>query len=181
MSVGRRELLCGGCAAFTLAACGNRNFATDASEPTGDTGGPGPGPGPGTGDFDPSVEDPLANPAYPCDQPIVPEGEGWIGFDLSRRPELATVGGWIPATTRSGLQYIVVHVSEGCYVALARRCTHQGALVAWNPDRGQFVCPLHASVFDIDGSVVGGPAPTPLDVYFAGREGDTVWVYVDED
>ena len=69
-------------------------------------------------------------------------------------------------------------MEEGCYVAVARRCTHQGALVHYNPARGQFVCPLHASVFGVDGGVVGGPAPTALQVFFAGRDGDKVWVHV---
>lgn len=171
--IDRRSLLCGGCAAFSLAACGDRNFVTDdPGSGTDDTSGPGPDP------VLPDYEHPLDNPNYPCDQPVEVDGEGWGGFDVTVRTELQTVGGWIPATKPSGFQYIVAHVEEGCYVAVARRCTHQGALVAYDPGRGQFVCPLHASVFDPDGTVVGGPAPLDLEVFFAGRVGDTVWVRV---
>jgi Rieske Fe-S protein len=46
----------------------------------------------------------------------------------------------------------------------------------YSPTRGQFVCPVHASLFDWEGQVVGGPAVLPIRVFFAGLDGDTVWV-----
>jgi len=42
-------------------------------------------------------------------------------------------------------------------------CTHLGCFYAWNGKTAHFECPCHASVFDIDGKVLGGPAPRPLD------------------
>lgn len=42
-------------------------------------------------------------------------------------------------------------------------CTHLGCHYKWNPEDGRFECPCHGSVFTIDGKVVGGPAPRPLD------------------
>ena len=170
--IDRRSLLCGGCAAFTLAACTGRNYVTDDPETDG-PGGSESGPDP-----DPVYAHPLDNPSYPCDQPVEPDGEGWRGIDVTVWTELRTVGGWLPGITASGFQYLVVHVEEGCYIAIARRCTHQGALLAWDAERGQLTCPLHASLFATDGSVVGGPAPVPLEVFFAGRVGDTVWIHV---
>lgn len=42
-------------------------------------------------------------------------------------------------------------------------CTHLGCHFKWNPETRHFECPCHGSVWTIDGKVVGGPAPRPLD------------------
>ena len=42
-------------------------------------------------------------------------------------------------------------------------CTHLGCGYRWEEDRKVFFCPCHASVFDINGKVLAGPAPRPLD------------------
>ena len=42
-------------------------------------------------------------------------------------------------------------------------CPHLGCQYAWNPATGHFECPCHGSVYALDGTVLGGPAPRPLD------------------
>jgi len=42
-------------------------------------------------------------------------------------------------------------------------CTHLGCYFTWNQAAERFECPCHASVFSVDGKVLGGPAPRPLD------------------
>jgi menaquinol-cytochrome c reductase iron-sulfur subunit len=42
-------------------------------------------------------------------------------------------------------------------------CPHAGCYYNWDPSSHQFQCPCHGSVFSIDGKVLGGPAPRPLD------------------
>jgi menaquinol-cytochrome c reductase iron-sulfur subunit len=42
-------------------------------------------------------------------------------------------------------------------------CPHLGCSVSWDPGSHNFVCPCHGSVFSIDGRVVAGPSPRPLD------------------
>ncbi|HET6514083.1 MAG TPA: ubiquinol-cytochrome c reductase iron-sulfur subunit [Thermodesulfovibrionales bacterium] len=42
-------------------------------------------------------------------------------------------------------------------------CTHLGCRFTWDAGTGHFECPCHASVFSIDGKVLSGPAPRPLD------------------
>lgn len=164
----RRALLCGGCAAFALSACKDPAGTSPDTGPL-DTGGDPTAPA-----LDP--DDPLANPDYPCSPPLEPGAEGWRAFALSEHPELAEVGGHIATSTPNGNLFIVAHVVEGCYVAAARRCTHQGVLMTYEPSRGQFVCPRHGSLFDWRGAPVGGPATAPIEVYTAGRDGDTIWV-----
>ena len=42
-------------------------------------------------------------------------------------------------------------------------CTHLGCYFKWDAGTGHFECPCHGSVFSMDGKVLGGPAPRPLD------------------
>jgi menaquinol-cytochrome c reductase iron-sulfur subunit len=42
-------------------------------------------------------------------------------------------------------------------------CPHLGCRYDWDPRDSQFKCPCHGSVYLIDGKVVAGPAPRPLD------------------
>jgi menaquinol-cytochrome c reductase iron-sulfur subunit len=42
-------------------------------------------------------------------------------------------------------------------------CPHAGCYYNWDAAAHQFHCPCHGSVFSIQGKVLGGPAPRPLD------------------
>lgn len=42
-------------------------------------------------------------------------------------------------------------------------CPHLGCEYSWSEVDREFECPCHASIFSIDGHVLGGPAPRPLD------------------
>ena len=42
-------------------------------------------------------------------------------------------------------------------------CPHAGCYYNWDSEAHQFHCPCHGSVFSINGEVLGGPAPRPLD------------------
>lgn len=46
---------------------------------------------------------------------------------------------------------------------LSAICTHSGCLVAWNQETKHFVCPCHGGTYDLQGAVVSGPPPRPLD------------------
>lgn len=59
-------------------------------------------------------------------------------------------------------EVVVTQPSKGRFEAFSAICTHQGCPVNEVSD-GRIVCPCHGSMFSIeDGSVVGGPAPSPL-------------------
>jgi menaquinol-cytochrome c reductase iron-sulfur subunit len=63
-----------------------------------------------------------------------------------------------------------VKLDSGEVVAFAPQCTHLGCAYHWDDPKKQFLCPCHTSVFSIDGKVVSGPAPRPLDRFEAKVE-----------
>ena len=60
---------------------------------------------------------------------------------------------------------IVARISDGSYVALSSVCTHQEGTVAYENGANRFHCPNHGSNFAADGSVINGPAGSPLMTY----------------
>jgi glycine/D-amino acid oxidase-like deaminating enzyme/nitrite reductase/ring-hydroxylating ferredoxin subunit len=53
--------------------------------------------------------------------------------------------------------------TDGTVHAVSLRCTHQGCLLRFNAAERSWDCPCHGSRFDVDGSVLEGPAVTPLE------------------
>jgi Rieske Fe-S protein len=56
----------------------------------------------------------------------------------------------------------VVRKPGGETLALSNICTHMQCDVHWSPSLGNFLCPCHGGLYDIDGNNVGGPPPQPL-------------------
>ncbi|MUN64173.1 Rieske 2Fe-2S domain-containing protein [Kocuria sediminis] len=75
---------------------------------------------------------------------------------------------------RDGVQAVVARPAEDTVVAFSPVCPHQGCMVV--PEERRYVCPCHASQFDLaTGEVRGGPARTGLTPYpVAVREGRIV-------
>jgi glycine/D-amino acid oxidase-like deaminating enzyme/nitrite reductase/ring-hydroxylating ferredoxin subunit len=68
------------------------------------------------------------------------------------------------AVTRIGRKHRAIYRDEtGGVHALSARCTHLGCLVQFNDAERAWECPCHGSRFDIDGSVIQGPANKPLE------------------
>jgi menaquinol-cytochrome c reductase iron-sulfur subunit len=65
----------------------------------------------------------------------------------------------------------VVKQPDGQVVAFTPNCTHLGCAYHWDDPTHTFVCPCHTSSFSIDGKVLGGPAPRPLDRYTVRVQG----------
>ena len=59
----------------------------------------------------------------------------------------------------------VVKLPDQQIVAFGPQCTHLGCAYHWDEATSEFLCPCHSSVFSLDGAVVSGPAPRPLDRY----------------
>ena len=59
----------------------------------------------------------------------------------------------------------VVKLSDQQIAAFGPQCTHLGCAYHWDEAKSEFLCPCHNSVFAMDGKVISGPAPRPLDRY----------------
>jgi menaquinol-cytochrome c reductase iron-sulfur subunit len=73
------------------------------------------------------------------------------------------VDGWRVISEKSTAW--VVKQPDNSIVAFGPQCTHLGCAYHWEEKRGQFLCPCHTSLFNVDGNVAAGPAPRPLDRY----------------
>lgn len=84
------------------------------------------------------------------------------------------IDGWKTLTEKASA-WMVKHRS-GHFTAFSPRCTHLGCAYHWEENRQQFACPCHGSRFALDGRVLTGPAPRPLDRYEVKVEGERVWL-----
>jgi glycine/D-amino acid oxidase-like deaminating enzyme/nitrite reductase/ring-hydroxylating ferredoxin subunit len=73
----------------------------------------------------------------------------------------------------NGRKYAVSCGDDGTRHVVDARCTHLGCTVSFNKPERSWECPCHGSRFDLDGSVLGGPATRPL------RHSDDLDGYVD--
>ncbi|MBI4905554.1 MAG: ubiquinol-cytochrome c reductase iron-sulfur subunit [Acidobacteria bacterium] len=80
------------------------------------------------------------------------------------------VDGWKVSSEKTSAW--VVKKSDTEVVAFAPQCTHLGCAYRFDERKKQFNCPCHTSNFDLDGKVIDGPAPRPLDRYLVKIEGN---------
>lgn len=92
---------------------------------------------------------------------------GKAGEDERRVVVAGSIGDFEPNTVTAfpAGKFYLARLKDGGFLALSRRCTHLGCTVPWDSASGRFVCPCHASAFDIAGDVLSPPAPRPLDLY----------------
>ena len=138
--ISRRQTLVGvglvGVGLPVLTACGGSSGDTTSSGPAASTG-PATPSGAGT---------PSESGSGPANPGLVAAADVPVG------------GGVILA----GEKLVVTQPEEGTFKAFSSTCTHQGCTVTEVAD-GTIDCPCHGSTFSVeDGSVRGGPAPSPL-------------------
>ena len=75
------------------------------------------------------------------------------------------VNGWERTATSYGGFVLRKSDTKGDMLILSSRCTHLGCQVNWFADKKVFQCPCHDATFDINGQVIAGPPPRPLDKY----------------
>jgi cytochrome b6-f complex iron-sulfur subunit len=81
--------------------------------------------------------------------------------------EAGPAGSFLPGsvTPFRGGRFYLARLDDGGYIALSLRCTHLGCSINWEEKQKRFICPCHASAFDMNGSVRNSPAPKALDYY----------------
>jgi len=74
-----------------------------------------------------------------------------------------------------GKNIVITQPQSGSFRAFTAICTHQGCIVS-SVSNGTINCPCHGSRFSIkDGSVVNGPAPSPLAAIAIKVEGTSIF------
>lgn len=104
--------------------------------------------------------------SYPVGEPTL--------FNFTR----SKINGWEKTTNSYGV-YIVRGENDEI-LALSNTCTHLSCRVTWKPEEDWYACPCHAGYFDIQGEVVEGPPPRPLDEYETKVEEGTLYIHYTE-
>jgi Rieske Fe-S protein len=113
-------------------------------------------------------QDGDADTARPGSEAPAPStGKG--GTSLARTADIPEGGGKIFADRK----IIVVQPTAGRFRAFSAVCTHQGCVVD-DVSSGMINCPCHGSMFNLDGTVMGGPATKPLPEVRIKVDGDTI-------
>ena len=86
--------------------------------------------------------------------------------------------GWKTDTARKAIW--AVRQSEDKIIVFSPICPHLGCGFRWNSEDHKFHCPCHGSVYAVDGKVLGGPAPRPLDVLPTKVQDGRLWVLYKE-
>lgn len=71
---------------------------------------------------------------------------------------------------------LLVHTAEGEYRAFSAVCTHLACTVQYRHDLRAVWCACHNGRYDLDGKIVSGPPPRPLERYDVHLEGDDIIV-----
>lgn len=87
-----------------------------------------------------------------------------ITIDISKEPQLQSIPSAAKLTLKginNGKSILILRNGENDFTVFAAQCTHKNAELRL-PKDGMIKCPLHGSLFKLDGSVVSGKAKKPL-------------------
>lgn len=93
--------------------------------------------------------------------PVGAPGDFQVGQPKSAQLDLKMKDGWIEKNEARGVW--VVKKGDNDFTVFNGRCVHLGCAYNWVEAQKQFACPCHGGVYTVDGKVVGGPPPRPLD------------------
>ena len=110
----------------------------------------------------------CSSPTSPSNVPALPtvngtRVSGGITLTIDASSPLSAVGNAALVQTSIG-DFLVAHTAQNSFVALNAICTHQTCTITGFGNQN-YVCPCHGSTFDVNGRVLGGPAPAALHQY----------------
>ena len=116
-------------------------------------------------------------------------GDDWVPLGtiddlIPDEPRLFTFtrtkqSGWERTANSYGVY--VVRKPDGSLDVFSNICTHLSCRVNWVEEDGQFICPCHDGRFALDGDIVSGPQPRPLDRFEHKIEEGTLLVHLVEE
>ena len=103
------------------------------------------------------------------------ESENWIPVGPLENYEIGvpklfsftrtTINGWERTVNSYGVYVLRETEDENDILVLSNICTHLSCRVTWKEELQAYPCPCHDAKFDIQGKLINGPPPRPLDRY----------------
>jgi len=121
----------------------------------------------------------IASLAYPVLRYLLPPRES--GAKVTR-VTAGRAGDLAPNTAKifrfGTVPAVLVFTGQGEYKALSATCTHLACTVRYESDSESLFCPCHNGRFDLNGHVISGPPPSPLETYKVDVVGPEIIVSV---
>jgi len=94
---------------------------------------------------------------------FVPAGttNDFVGQPKKSEVTVTKRDGWLELRQKKSVW--VVRKSNTDFTVFNGTCVHLGCAFSWQPGQSEFICPCHGGRYSIDGKVLGGPPPRPLD------------------
>ena len=71
---------------------------------------------------------------------------------------------------------LLVRTPDGTLRAFSAACTHLDCTVRYKPDTSNIWCACHNGMYDLNGNVISGPPPRPLERLTVNQRGEDVVV-----
>lgn len=107
--------------------------------------------------------------------PVGPLANFQVGIPTLFNFNRTTINGWVQTVNSYGV--FIIKNQDGSVLALSNKCTHLSCRVNWKPEETAYICPCHDAYFDINGGIIKGPQPRPLDKYETKIENDDLSIH----
>ena len=119
----------------------------------------------------------LAATIYPIARYLIPPK----GVESSVSSVVAAKVGELPPNSAKIFRFgnrpgILIHTPQGESKAFSAICTHLDCTVQYDKEASIIWCACHNGKYDLNGQVISGPPPRPLDPYRVNVQGDDVVV-----
>ena len=120
-----------------------------------------------------------------CGAGSTPAPRGWVPADVdpamlvAEQPVPVRFAGTVGGAAVAGSAWLVRRAS-GELVAFDPRCTHAQCAYDWT-DQASFACLCHKGFFHVDGTVISGPPPRPLDRFVVRKTSGSIELEVPAD
>ena len=115
----------------------------------------------------------VASFAYPLIRYLAPSGSAADEKKVVLSKQEIPIDGSKVILFRDQPAIVINRPGKG-FIALSKVCTHLGCLVEYAKDRNMLICPCHAGTFDLEGNVLSGPPPKPLQKLPLRVEGEQI-------
>jgi cytochrome b6-f complex iron-sulfur subunit len=119
----------------------------------------------------------LAAIVYPVWRYLIPPVSG----EPSAQSVVAGQAGQVKPNSGSIFKFgskpgLLVRTADGELKAFSAVCTHLDCTVQFKSDTSQIWCACHNGMYDLQGNVVSGPPPRPLERLVVNQRGDEIVV-----